>query len=117
MLCSAILDKTKSMLDIDSNLAHLLTWTAAAYGVVIYSLAFAFEMFLIVTSSEDTAPIVAFILATLYFVVILASLILMLALIVQSILCLMIWLITFVVTFVPEAGLVLFMSLHNWVSN
>lgn len=57
----------------------------------------------------------AFILAAIYFITLVVSLLLMLGIIVRSMVCLLVWLVTFGLLFFPECGLVLHLSLNVWV--
>ncbi|RWS06160.1 hypothetical protein B4U79_00795 [Dinothrombium tinctorium] len=113
----------------DANAAHMLSMIASIYGVFIYSIAFALEMWFIITNpsysieeynfltnEESTAsiPVFAFILAAVYFITVIVSLLLMLGIIIKSLICLMTWIIAIVLLFFPECGLVLYMSLHKW---
>lgn len=128
----------------DKQATHMLSMIAAVYGVFVYSIAFSLEMWFIVTSpiqgdlngaksglrngeeeffdeneEDDTfssVPVFAFILAAVYFVVVIVSLLLILGIIIKSMMCLMTWLITVVLVFLPECALVLFMSIYTWVS-
>ena len=106
----------------------MLSMIAAIYGVFIYAIAFSLEMWFIITTpvhnyedfdhindGVESIPVYAFILAAIYFVTIIVSLLLMLGIIIKSLLCLMSWLITIVIIFFPECGLVLFMSIEKWV--
>ncbi|XP_074603297.1 reduction in Cnn dots 6 [Brevipalpus obovatus] len=110
----------------DRTASHMLSMIAAIYGIFIYAIAFSIEMWFIVTTpvstfefdpngeNVETIPVFAFLLAAIYFVTIIVSLLLMLGMIIKSIMCLMSWLITIVILFFPECGLVLFMSLEKW---
>ena len=61
-------------------------------------------------------PVFAFILAAVYFIIVVVSLLLMLGLIIRSMLCLLSWVITMALLFFPECGLVLHLTLSVWVS-
>jgi hypothetical protein len=58
----------------------------------------------------------AFILAAIYFITVTVSLLLMLGIIVRSMLCLLVWLVTFGLLFLPECALIMHLSLNVWVS-
>lgn len=119
----------KKLIFCDKTATHMLSMIAAVYGVFIYSISFSLEMWFIVTSpiqtdlnnahfEEETfasVPIFAFILAAIYFVIVIVSLLLILGIIIKSMWCLMTWLITMVLIFLPECALVLFMSIYTWV--
>ena len=110
----------------DKSASHMLSMIAAIYGVFIYAIAFSLEMWFIITtpiynyenydhlSDEESIPVFAFVLAAIYFVTIVVSLLLMLGIIIKSIMCLMSWLVTVALTFLPECGLVLYMSIEKW---
>ncbi|RWS26723.1 hypothetical protein B4U80_00714, partial [Leptotrombidium deliense] len=114
----------------DRSAAHMLSMIAAIYGVFVYSIAFALEMWFIITNpsyndennyivneevnNAASIPVFAFILAAIYFITVIVSLLLMLGIIIKSLICLMTWIITIVLLFLPECGLVLYMSLHKW---
>lgn len=66
-------------------------------------------------SGFASVPLFAFILAALYFVIVIVSLLLILGIIIKSMMCLMTWLITMLVVFLPECALVLFMAIYTWV--
>lgn len=116
----------------------------AVYGVFIYSISFSLEMWFIVTSPvlpaatssnqfnpmdnsnrirEDgqeesiaSVPLLAFVLAALYFVTVMVSLLLILGIIIRSMMCVLTWIITIVLLLLPEVSLVLFMTVYTWVS-
>lgn len=65
--------------------------------------------------SPPSVPILAFVLAALYFVTVMVSLLLILGIIIRSMMCILTWLITIVLMFLPEAALVLFITIYHWV--
>lgn len=112
----------------DRSASHMLSMIASIYCVFIYSIAFSLEMWFIITTpvynhnygyiqDEDTLySVFPFILAAIYFVVVVISLLLMLGIIIKSIMCLMSWLIGIIFIFFPECGFVLYISIYQWVS-
>jgi hypothetical protein len=94
-------------------------WLSATYGLIVYSIAFGIEMWFIVANDEqinNSVAILALILSAIYLIVSLMSLVLMMALIIHSIICISFWLLVMCFTFLPECGLVLFITIHKWVS-
>ena len=67
--------------------------------------------------STSSVPILAFVLAAMYFVIVMVSLLLILGIIIRSMMCILIWLITIVLSFFPEAALVMFITVYHWVCN
>ena len=65
--------------------------------------------------SPPSVPILAFVLSALYFVTVMVSLLLILGIIIRSMMCILTWLITIVLMFLPEAALVLFITIYHWV--
>lgn len=91
---------------------------SAAYGVIIYLTAFGIEMWFIVGYNQNvnySVPVLAFILSVIYFIIAIMSLLLMLALIIHSIICITSWILFMCLIFLPECGLVLFISIYEWV--
>ena len=121
----------------------MLSMIGAVYGVFIYSISFSLEMWFIVTSpvlpaatsnqynpmdgssnrirddgQEEaiaSVPLLAFVLAALYFVTVMVSLLLILGIIIRSMMCVLTWIITIVLLLLPEVSLVLFMTVYTWV--
>ena len=100
----------------DQNGLHVTAWAAATYCIICYSLIFSFEIWFILSynDSTDVLPTLAFILAAVYFVEMVGGILLVLALIMNSILGLIIWLTIMMITFFPECGLVLYISFYKW---
>lgn len=63
----------------------------------------------------SSPPIFPCILAALYFIIVMVSLLLILGIIIRSMMCITVWLITIVVMLLPEGGLVGFVTLYTWV--
>ncbi|XP_071440965.1 uncharacterized protein Rcd6 isoform X2 [Hetaerina americana] len=89
------------------------SFISGVYGVVVYVVAFAIELSWII-EAEVTLPVPAFVLCVGYFLTFIASLALILGLTVRRNSYLFGWVILLSVFAFPEAGLVLFMSLHYW---
>lgn len=135
------------MVFFDRTSTQMLSMIGAVYGVFIYSISFSLEMWFIVTSpvlpaatssnyfnpmdtspnrnreqdgQEETiasVPLLAFVLAALYFVTVMVSLLLILGIIIRSMMCVLTWIITIVLLLLPEVSLVLFMAVYTWVSH
>uniref|UniRef100_T1J048 Uncharacterized protein n=1 Tax=Strigamia maritima TaxID=126957 RepID=T1J048_STRMM len=81
--------------------------------VVIYLVAFAVELWWIIDSNASL-PIPAYILCVGYFIIFFTSVIMIAGMIGQASKCLLVWLFVIVILFVPEGGIVLFMSIIHW---
>lgn len=131
------------MVFFDRTSTQMLSMIGAVYGVFIYSISFSLEMWFIVTSpilpasitgnqqfnpmgetstfrdQEETmiasVPLLAFVLAALYFVTVMVSLLLILGIIIRSMMCVLTWIITIVLLLLPEVSLVIFMTIYTWV--
>lgn len=133
------------MVFFDRTSTQMLSMIGAVYGVFIYSISFSLEMWFIVTSpvlpaatssnqfnpmdnppnrvrDQDgqeeamaSVPLLAFVLAALYFVTVMVSLLLILGIIIRSLMCVLTWIITIVLLLLPEVSLVLFMTVYTWV--
>lgn len=64
--------------------------------------------------NSTSAPLFAFVLAALYFVIVMVSLVLILGIIIRSMMCVSTWLITILIAFVPEGALVIFVTFYAW---
>ncbi|XP_046383043.1 uncharacterized protein LOC124153744 isoform X2 [Ischnura elegans] len=89
------------------------SFISGVYAVVVYVVAFAIELSWII-EAEVTLPVPAFVLCVGYFLTFIASLALIVGLTVKRNSYLFGWVILLSVFAFPEAGLVLFMSLHYW---
>lgn len=65
-------------------------------------------------SESEAVSLFAFILAAVYFAVVMVSLLLILGIIIRSMVCVSAWLIAIVLLFFPEAALVFFITIHSW---
>lgn len=65
-------------------------------------------------NSSSYSLVFAFILAALYFIIVMISLILILGIIIRSMMCISTWLMTFLIAFVPEGALVIFVTFYAW---
>lgn len=65
-------------------------------------------------SDGEPVPIFAFILAAVYFAVVMVSLLLILGIIIRSMICVSAWLIAILLLFFPEAALVFFITIYSW---
>lgn len=132
---------SSKMVFFDRTSTQMLSMIGAVYGVFIYSISFSLEMWFIVTSPVlpasiagnqqfnpmgDTfrdqeealiasVPLLAFVLAALYFVTVMVSLLLILGIIIRSMMCVLTWIITIVLLLLPEVSLVIFMTVYTWV--
>ncbi|KAK7791175.1 hypothetical protein R5R35_005382 [Gryllus longicercus] len=87
--------------------------TAGVYALVAYIVAFTIELWWIL-EAEVTLPAPAYLLCAGYFITFVVSALLLHGITVKRTLFLLSWLFTIIILSFPEAGLVLFMSLHYW---
>ncbi|KAF7274100.1 reduction in Cnn dots 6 [Rhynchophorus ferrugineus] len=86
----------------------------AAYLLIAYLIAFAFELIWIILESSHTLPTAAVLLATGYFAMSLFAALLLHGLATKNIFCLVGWMFAVTVLTFPEAGLVIYMSVDYW---
>lgn len=86
----------------------------AAYLLITYLIAFAFELIWIILESSNSLPAAAVLLSAGYFTMSLFAALLLHGLATKSTLCLITWMFAVTILTFPEAGLVIYMSVDYW---
>ncbi|XP_050296837.1 uncharacterized protein LOC126736502 [Anthonomus grandis grandis] len=86
----------------------------AAYLLIAYLIAFAFELIWIILESSNVLPAAAVLLSAGYFIMSLFTALLLHGLATKNILCLVTWMFAVTILMFPEAGLVIYMSVNYW---
>lgn len=113
------------------NRNEFYTLLGAIYAFVAYLTAFTIEILFIIdlakrgdaalgldfiSKAKSQLAIACFAIAILYFIIFLSSLVLIVALIMRSTMCIVIWLTIKMVLYLPEFSLIVYVAIYEWVS-